>query len=202
MKIRTMIMASLAVGFFVVGCGQVPAGGNGGSTPATELELTYVSGHLGNYWDCPDKASSETQARAEKADQAPSGAPAEQFAGDCADDDCGMMNCEDAVLTFRIRNIGVTEAEAIEVTDIEFIPTGSADVVALDVLAVARADGQAYTANLSPDEVMILRVDFAGPWEGNFASGSGALRIVILTSDGRTVELVTPELQHIPSVAT
>jgi len=180
------------------------AGGNGGEpgggievpVSGAALALTFVSGHLGNYWDCPREANG---ARAGEA-----GAPgAPEFAGDCADDtDCGSIsNCEAAMVMLEVEN--ETDG-ALSDFQIERIVLVNDDGTTEDLegLGIVDAETQAVPAALPPGATRTLRLDFRGPARDPNDDGNRFLRLEIRAGESAAGTLETPPLFSVPAVAT
>jgi hypothetical protein len=202
------IAFALFVAFGSTGCAMNPADGtNNPPVQQAQLELTYVSGHLGNYWDCPDKGGNAgTKAP-------PAGAPAEMADAamvDCEPDEngeCkgggGFINCEEAVLAIVVKNVGDVLAKGIEITDLELLDSDKNNLGALQVLSVIRNDNHDLTGELGLDEEMTLIISFQGPKSNSFGwNFQGHLHLIVVTDDDSSSELVTPALEILPTMAT
>jgi hypothetical protein len=204
------IAFSLFVAFGSSGCAMNPADGtNNPPVQQAQLELTYVSGHLGNYWDCPDKGGTAGPTAP------PTGAPAEMAdaaMGACETDEngeCigggggGFMNCEEAILAIVVKNVGDVLAKGIEITDLELLDSDKNNLGALQVLSVVRNDNHDLTGELGLDEEMTLIIKFQGPQSNTFGwNFQGHLHLIVVTDDDSSTELVTPALEILPAMAT
>ena len=220
MKSSLIVIASLGL----VACGAPELGTNANpenpnpenpnpenpnpETKKSALTLTYVSGHLGTYWDCPENAHGGTTSASGKMDEAggPAAEPGEAgaFAGDCAEgQDCGgFMNCEDAQLTIRVRNTGDGAATDVVVTDLQLMTSQGDFITALEVIGT-QAVGDDWTGTLEPGAEVLIRVDFRGPWGDTLGDMDGApVHIIMATGDDAVGEITTPELRSVAMVAT
>ena len=163
------------------------------------LEVTYVSGHLGNYSSCADDSSNGAQDELRFAFDA----------GVCAQDaeTCGLpLNCNDAELTVVVSNAGDEDLANIDVEQLIIIPAEGETIVAT-VLSVSTTDGEAFDGTLDAGAELTLRISFVGlaPGEGTpYGERIGAdVRVTVGTGDEdvRTI-LLTPELQTLPLVVT
>ena len=195
MKTLRFTVLILAVGALAVGCGTEPPDGQYiPLTKQAELQATYISGDLGNYWDCPGQAS------AEKADSA--GATSMQCSEDQPDcNDAFMrMNCYDASVALRIANIGSVAAADLVVTDIEVL-TPEGELIAVGTLTkLLRLDGHEFDGVVELNEFVDLHVEFRGvklDWDEK-----AKVRLIFATGDDATVELTSPELNGASIIAT
>ena len=200
--------------------------------PDGDLEAVYISGHLGNYWDCPDQAYTPGQRADGAVGSDAGGAPSEpqgDFApgacepapapdgganapaeGDVAPGYCGgPLNCEGAQATFQLSNpTGL--ARGIRVSEILLLNDSGAIVASLPVLNTELASGaEAFDGELSPGESVSLRVYFRGPAnpyelleDASGASDEGRLQIVIDSDTDGPVELITDAVYSQPGVVT
>lgn len=124
------------------------------SKDAPELSATYVSGHLGNYRDCPgDGYSSE-----------PAGGSS--MAGDCAEgQDCSFeLNCEDAQMTVQLENTGEATARGLQVSKIELLDSEGVARAVLPLMQMVDTQTNApFAATLAVDEKATVRIEFQGP---------------------------------------
>ncbi len=174
-----------------------------------QLELTWVSGHLGSYWDCPSNGFDMKAAAGEApADAGPGMADAAGAAEPCAPgeecNDWGPLNCEDAQVTLVVKNVGTGGAADIELTDLELLTEDLDPLADLEILSISRTDGHDLTGRLGIGDEMTIRVEFRGPThEGGWGSMiEGAVRLIMVTGDDTDAELVTPPLHSLAAVAT
>ncbi len=194
---RSIIALALAL----TGCIQESGGEDpdAGIEPVrTTLALTYVSGHLGSYWDCPEEAMS-----------APGGAPAgfdagAAEAGDCADaEDCGgPLNCDAAMLLIQVQNTGEVGLTTLRAEDLVIHQTPP---LASEILAVTDAETGQAPGPLAPGASMQLRVDFRGPPAGDWQT-QFPVEVDVVGDDAEgpaaRETLLTPGLSSLPAVAT
>lgn len=166
------------------------------------LELAYISGHLGAYWDCPDDAMpprGQVDGAAREA-----GAPPEGLvAGDCAEDtDCGgFLNCQPAEVRLRVTNDGEEAVDALTVKQLQ-LDWGNGDLSNNEVIGLYDADGEAYDGVLEPGDSVDLRIEYRGPHPGDVDWDQGLPAQIEVGQEGLSEELITPELQMVPQVAT
>ena len=155
--------------------------------PDGDLVGTYVSGHLGNYWDCPEEAYTPgrqsndsnrgdalagaarpalvTNSDCDEADSAR--APAEPDAdADVPGNYCGgggLDNCEGAQVTIQLSN-GQGLARGIRVEEVLLLNADGDIVANLPVLDThVASSNQPFDGELAPRESLGLRIDFRGP---------------------------------------
>lgn len=199
MKLQTLVIAAALSGILTIGCNEPKTGTQTQTeiepTETSKLELTYVSGHLGSYFDCPQKGASSG-----KADEAEPGFAA----GACedGDDDCGgPLNCEDGSLLIQVANVGAADAVDITITDLELLSATLAPMTTLEVLGMEKG-GAAFNGRLGKGETVQVRVRFQGPAATDWQGIEAALHIIMVTGDNQDAELTTPTLQSLPMVAT
>ena len=181
--------------------------------PTHDFSLTYVSGHLGSYWDCSDEALADPSAKA--AGEAPSGAAADR--GRCEDGgNCPPfpMNCEHGEVTMEVASTGDVAMPGLSIAAVKIQSPWAADVDS-EVLDVTRADGQPLTTPIQPGESVQVIVQFRSlpphvdaQWFGADPSTDQAFALpefrVEFTVRSGEVEhkLLTPALATLPVVAT
>lgn len=197
MSLRLMTMTALAAATLFAGCAEDPD--PQGPQPTAQLSLEYISGHLGAYWDCPDDAMPAREAAGARA-----AAPAEDaglVAGDCADENCGFLNCQPAELRLRVTNDGEAALDALEVKRLR-LDWGGDMLSDNEVLGLFDPQNAAFDGHLEPGESVDLRIEYRGPHPGDVDWDQG-LPALIEVGEGEAVEqLITPELQMVPQVAT
>jgi hypothetical protein len=203
------IAFALVVAFSTIGCDMNPSSGI--TTPPAQkmqLELTYVSGHLGNYWDCPGKSASGGKPGSTTD---PSSAPAADMAGamracDPDDADCdgiGFMNCEEATILMVVKNVGKIMAKGIEISDLELLDADKKNIAKLEIVSTSRTDDHELTGTLAPNEEMQLLITFQGPNSNDVGwNFMGHLHIIVVTDDDSSADLVTSALEILPAMAT
>lgn len=177
------------------------------STGPEAFALTYASGHLGSYWDCPGDAL-QLPSTAPAAAEAPSSAGAARR--DCADSDCGgPMNCEHAELIIRLVNTGEAVIQGLSVTDIELLVPNAESPIPTELIEAVRDDGQPLGAAIDRGASLDIIVRFKGLAAENLhtfadSDGIGSLLKVhmIFATPKSSGEVTTPELQALPMVAT
>jgi hypothetical protein len=167
---------------------------------SADMSLAYVSGHLGSTWDCSEPGVRVGVTGAAK--PAPSAAQAADFAaelGDCPGG-CGPMNCESGAATVQVQNIGDVVLSGLEVTDIQLIRTDGtllADLPAEDVTVVEGVE------TITTDASITLRIEFKAPHSADINQEDLLkIRIIVVSEEGADAELVTPEVQILPAIAT
>jgi len=191
------VSAALAFSVLSMGCAMQPERGNIPDIKQAQLELTYISGHLGNSMDCPTGPQTGF---------APSAGAARDSMMEACDpeaEDCngiGFLNCEEALVSIVITNVGDVAAKGIEITDLELLDESLGSVAPLEVVSVSRIDHHELTGKLGVQEEMRIIVRFAPPkvnW--NF---KGHLQIIVATDDDGTAELITPRIDVLSAIAT
>ena len=172
-----------------------PSNSTQGQTPTSNLEMSYVSGHLGSYWDCPERATSNTAATP---------GPSMAEAADCDGEGCGILNCESAEVTVQLQNNGVETVNSVDVSHVLLINENPAEPTDLEVLSWSVVPEGALDDGLSPDENITIRIQFRGPAPVNFQQmdESTPIHIEIQDGDGTAVELTTPPLNVLPMMVT
>ena len=170
------------------------------SRPESKIGLSYISGHLGSTWDCsqPGVRIGKTSA----AFKAASGqsAAAEGFADDACLQPCGPMNCDDGTIMLQLQNTGDTIISGLIVTDLQLIRADGTELADLPVEAVTVVDGSDV---LMKDDIATLRIEFKAPHSADIVNEEVLkLRVIIVSDEGADAELVTPEVQILPMMAT
>jgi hypothetical protein len=178
-------------------------GGGGESVVEGDFELTFVSGHLGSYWDCPGEAN---------AAGTPDGVAGEA-AGDAAacnpdaTEACqgGLLNCEAAMVIVEVTNTGDTDLGDLSIVSIELIGQDGGRET-LEGLGVFSST-EPTPGPLTPGGSRQVRVEFRGPGSdsGNQFNGDAPerhLHIVLSGGDAGTAEVTTPAVYPLPAVAT
>ncbi len=177
-----------------------------------DLEASFISGHLGNYWDCPDDGYSDASGEPSVGD-APMGdmAPCEEG------EDCGtdgyMLNCEDAQAMVLLSNSGEESARDLQVTTIELFDSHGVSRAVLPLMDITDTTlGVAFDGELEIDDERRLRIDFQGPaypyelltdaQEDGRWGYAGYLEITFTASNHDEVIVITTELYPVPSMAT
>jgi hypothetical protein len=183
------------------------AGAGGGEQPVEgDFELTFVSGHLGNYWDCPAEANGAGNptgggAAGNPAGDAAAGACAPGFEGECH----GPLNCEAAMVIVEVTNTGDTDLGDLSIVSIELIDQDGTSET-LEGLGVFSST-EPTPGPLTPGGSRQVRVEFRGPGSdsGNQFNGDAPerwLHIVLSGGDAGTAEVTTPAVYPLPAVAT
>ncbi|MCB9543293.1 MAG: hypothetical protein H6703_12715 [Myxococcales bacterium] len=197
MRLMTVGILGWALG----GCDAQPAG----EPQADGLAAVFVAGHLGSYRDCPDEAygASDRAAR-------PDGDAI--IDADCAEEECGLLNCEAARLTLSLRNEGERDAEGIDVIGVFVLDAAGASVAALPVVAVT-VEGQPFDGALAAGTEALVDVEFVGPLavdaltgadgDGLLGRPNGApLRILLVSESHGELSLDTVAIYSLPEVDT
>ena len=123
----------------------------------TTLKASFVSGHLGNYQDCPEDGY---RAQPDGASDQSSGISQ----GDCADDQCGSFNsCEKASAILKLSNGGDNDAIGILVQKIELKDESGSTLATLPLESVTLLDNSQFSGKVGVDDSPSIRVDFQGP---------------------------------------
>jgi hypothetical protein len=197
----TRLLTVLALVSLTVACEQ-----DAEEAPPVEsnqsLELAYISGHLGSYWDCPDDAMPARAQDDGAAREAPADAPG-AVAGDCADgQDCGGFNsCQAAEVRVRVTNDGEDAVDALTVKQLR-LDWGGGDLSNNEVIGLYDTDDAAYDGVLEPGDSVDLRIEFRGPHPSDVEWDQGLPATIEMGQETLSEELVTPELQMVPQVAT
>ena len=171
------------------------------TTPEASMSLAYVSAHLGSTWDCAEPGVRIGPTTAESpADMGSAGAAAPSEAGDCLDSNCGPMNCESGSIMVQIQNTGDTELSGLEVTDLQLLQVDGTELAELPVEAVTLVEGSEVLAD---GDTTTIRVEFKAPHSGDiYQEDALKLRIIIVSDEGADAEIITPEVQTLPIMAT
>lgn len=169
------------------------------------VEGVFVSGHLGNYMDCPGDGYSGDLDEAARSSDAPEG-----DAGACSPGvECGPLNCEDGQVTLRLVNGGELTVDGLQLERVELLDENGRYVADLPLINVSNTvDGGAFDGELEPAEEVDLRVDFLGPEDLTELTGasdhqdSGFIRITFEADDHRDIVIPSTELYVLPSVVT
>jgi hypothetical protein len=176
MKSLAKSLAPFLLAVTLIGCGEAADKPMPEFCEGTTCEQTlspvvtgvFVSGHLGNYRDCPgDGYTGEVAVGGSTSEGEPVAPPGEQ--GDFApcmegDESCtnAILNCEQAQLTVSLSNLGDAIATGLQVDRVELYNLDGDKVADLPVQAVSEQN-EAYDGDLDIDESTTLRVDFQGP---------------------------------------
>lgn len=178
-----------------------------------ELEGVFVSGHLGNYVDCPSDGYTPESNDNSMDD------PGELWVGDCAAemDSCtGFENCEDAQVTVVLENSGEATALGVDVVKIELFDEDGTSQATLPLMGVSvSGSSDEFDGEIEVDEEQILRVDFQGPQspyellrsaDGDMdPSGTrpaGFVEITFASDNHDDVIIMSTEIYSVPSVET
>lgn len=183
-----------------------------------ELDVIYISGHLGNYSSCPEKGYTEGGAMNSSkpsADFAPGAcAPAEP--GEDSDSCGSFQSCEEAQLTMEFGNLSADViAAGVNVKLIEVLDDDKMVRAVLPVNdVVVISDMMSFDGGLEAGEKVKVRVDYKGPVnlydilsDDSSESGRGyyngaQLRITVGAENAEDVVIETKAVQQIPDVAT
>jgi|GEM_PF-1651881 len=184
----------------------------------TVLRGTYIAGHLGSYWDCPGEGYTGEEAMMSDGAQGDS-----LIEGDCAEDSCGFLNCQDAQMTVLLSNDGQLVAEEIAVAKIRLLDLDDRELGVLPLIGVHDADkDEIFDGTLAVGQQIRLRVDFLGPEnlqklkddaagdedsgisnDGDRLARSGALIEITFVSKNADDEIVvSKEIYDLPAVDT
>jgi hypothetical protein len=183
--------------------------------PAPLLEGTYVSGHLGNYRDCPEGGfTAEGEPRGTSTDG--------DSAGACAPGtDCeSFTSCEDGQMTVQITNTGDSTARGLQVTTIELFDSNDVSRAELPLIdLVDTSTNETFEGTVAQGETVSLRVVFLGPdrpydllnteddASGDVAPGrragtAGTLEVTFTADNHGKLTIESGELYPVPSIDT
>lgn len=192
------------------GCDQRPF-----EPGADGLIATHVGGHLGSYRDCPEQAWESVGT--DRPDGVAEADGARRPDADCADDQCGPLNCEAARLTFELSNGSDLAADGVEAVALYILDRDGAALAELPIGATLDGDGQPFGGDIAAGARALLHVEFAAPLDVDALLGppddanadgvrawqSGArLHLVVGAASHEDAELITPELFSLPEVDT
>lgn len=202
-----MGIALLALG---TGCVAVSEKPGEEETRRSTLKGAFVSGHLGNYWDCPEDAYS-TGSDGDASREAPAA-----DLGACPDDmECTpILNCDGAQFTIRLTNGGELDLQEIEVSRIEIFSVDGTSLAVLPLIQVREsASNDVFDGDLGAGASVDLRVDYRGPAslydllprdDSGAVQGDGdsALIEVTVEADDGAVVIDGGEVFVLPTVVT
>lgn len=184
--------------------------------PQSTLELTYISGHLGAYWDCPEQAYQPEDPTAEPADGLISGDA--DWAACPPDVECPAMemNCLPAQVTVRIANVGDAPVSGVNVSEVILLDAEGAEHTALPILVLTALEPGSLESVLAPGAFVDVRVDYRAPLDpagylqsnaGNRLSDAGMgqgvkLRVRAEAEQQEPAHVDTPELYSQPMIDT
>lgn len=224
-RMTWMILAIAALFVSTTGCGEA-MDGTSGEWPLEEeldepdLEGVFVSGHLGNYMDCPEDGYTVEEETESSADAGASEPPGDEPGyADCdsdADECGGITNCEDAQVTVQLSNLGEVAARGLEVSRIELFDAEGNSRATLPVTAVSESEtNQVFDGELATDAEQTLRIDFVGPADprelletsdsGADRSGAqspGVIEVTISSDNQEDVVIESNEIYPVPMVVT
>ncbi|MBA2662850.1 MAG: hypothetical protein H0U74_11175 [Bradymonadaceae bacterium] len=171
----------------------------------------YVSGHLGNYGDCPGDGYGGAGISSE-------GRPAGDFAPCEEGTECTYypMNCDDAQVTLRLTNSGQATALGMQVIKIELFDADGNSKAVLPLIEVTdTATNATFDGAVEVGTPRTLRVDFLGPEsphdllsssdadvDSRFYSHPGKIEVTFSAENHADVVVLTGELYPVPSVDT
>lgn len=186
------LIAATAAAMFATGC--VPA----------QVEGTFVSGHLGNYLDCPGDGYT-----ASSGDSAGRAAPSSDAAfAPCPEGEtCNYtLNCEDAQATVRLSNISVEDVRDLQVEKIELLDGNGHVRAELPWMSTTdTTDSSSFDGQVDGGEELDLRIDFQGPADvSEFVKDEETVKIRITfdSDEHPPIEIDSDELYRLPSVVT
>lgn len=165
------------------------------------LSAEFVSGHLGNYMDCPEQGYSG----GDQAGRAPG-----LWEGDCAEDGCGILNCEGAQVTFSLDNAGRVEARNLRITGIELFNADGAKVADLPAESVTHVETGEPMLELAGDSQGMFYLFFKGPAQPydllqaqDGQLGRAGVLIIKLKADNHAeITIETPYIYVLDAIAT
>lgn len=184
------------------------------------LKGLFISGHLGNYRDCPgDGYSTAAGALGPEGDMDMT--EADFVSGMCEDmdgDECYFaLNCDDAQVTLNLTNAGRSKALGLQVIKIELFDGDGNSRATLPLIGVTdTATNLAFDGAIEVGEPRNLRVDFLGPEDPYTllapASGEsngrlwggypGIIEITFSAENHDDVIIASSEVYAVPSVDT
>lgn len=184
------------------GCVPGPDGKTKERTKSTVQGL-FVSGHLGNYLDCPGDGYTEDGERAESSGAASKDA---DFAPCPPDEECNYeLNCEDAQMTFQLSNEGTSNVGELQIEKIELLDEQMNPIATLPLIALSDVDeGQTFDGDIETGETLDLRLDFQGPARPYdlMKTDSGYIKLTISGDEHPAIIIESTELYTLPSVVT
>jgi hypothetical protein len=183
-------------------CSGTKYQGNGGENPdppaESTLELAFVAGHFGSYWDCPEDAFGGDEGAPE---------PVADSDSSCAGPGpCGPLNCEPGQVTLQIQNVGEEAIQGLHIAELQALGSDDEVIAVLPVLSVDATDMEDFDGSIGAGETATLRIDFQGPRtlrelveEGIYAT---PVRVIIEVDDQDDAELTTPPIESSPIVDT
>lgn len=219
MKKLTVLLALIALPALSLGCADLSEDNDPGKEWCTDCQTRttvsglYVSGHLGNYMDCPGDGFVADASYAEPDVAAGAAAPCE-----AGDDSCGgPLNCEDGQVTIRLTNTGQARVTGLQIERLELFDLEGTARAVLPLIKTADIDGgQAFDGTLEPGEEVTLRVDFQGPEDAYSllntsgesgdarwgSTGTGILEVTVTGDNHDDVKIESGEISSLPSMAT
>jgi hypothetical protein len=199
---KRILMSSI---FIFFAC-DLPLGDDDDSGTGTieNLSLTYVAGHLGNYYDCPTEGTPVTSA-AHDASDAGASKNSDSVAGDCAEDtNCGgSMNCETASISLQIENTGADAIQSIHVTDLALLDDEANTITQMDTLKILNEDGSEFTGSLASGASQVIRIEYRGPSYSEFNNqNKGKVRITLESADNQTESITTELIETLGVIVT
>lgn len=219
---RTMMALALCAATMTTGClfGQTEGPGSPGweveeNEPAPALEVIFLSGHLGNYSDCPEDGYTERGSDALPGE--PSG-DREFGGGACAppepgedSDGCGgFLNCQGAQFTIMIKNTGEAKAVGVDMKTIGLIGDDGEVATTLPVGDLWSSTNRAmFDGEVEVGEEVTITVDFLGPEDisefvpsQNRWGGGAALELTVDAENHDDVTIKTKEVYVMSDIAT
>ncbi len=185
------------------------------SEPAPTLEVVFLSGHLGNYIDCPEDGYTE------RGTDALPGEPAgdeDIGGGACAplepgedSGNCGaFFNCQSAQFTIMIKNTGDVKALGVDLAKVGLLGDDGEVAATLPVGEVWDGSNRAvFDGEVDVDEEVTVTVDFLGPEDisefvpsQNRWGGGAALELTVDADNHDDVTIKTKEVYVMSDIAT
>ena len=166
------------------------------------VSAAFVSGHLGNYLECPQDGYSDRDA---------GGADGEgRSFGACEPDadGCGILNCEGAQLTIQVTNNLDIELSNITIDELILRNKEDREVATLPILGVVGEDGSETPHTLGAGDSMLLRIDYEGPsyprelLDNEDGTDSGFIDIIINADEAEPYSLPSTQLHPLPQIVT
>ena len=118
------------------------------------------------------------------------------------------MNCEDGIVLLHVKNVGETSLSGLTITDIQLLRVDGTELAFLPVEAVTllSVESMIWTDSeetIAAGETANIRIEFTAPHSADLMDEQLLqLRIIAVSNEGASAELVTPEVQVLPVIVT
>ena len=184
-----------------------------GAAPA--LEVIFLSGHLGNYSDCPEDGYTERGSATLPGEpvgggDTDAGACEPPEPGEDSDGCVGFFRCEGAQFTIMIKNTGEVAATGVDLAKIGLLGDDGEVAATLPVGEMWDSSNRAmFDGEVDVDEEVTITVDFLGPEDisefvpsQNRWGGGAALELTVGADNHDDVTLKTKEVYVVSDIAT